>query len=83
MIRCWFLIDLTIKLMIIIKLLLDVSTLSSVIFKCYLKFKPSVQHGVQKRFLSYIWSLHGFENEVEALCLLVFCILLFEERNHF
>ena len=30
---CWFLIDLTIKLMMIIKLLLDVSTLSSVIFK--------------------------------------------------
>ena len=32
-IRCWFLIDLTIKLMMIIKLLLDISTLSSVIFK--------------------------------------------------
>ena len=32
-IRCWFLIDLTIKLMMIIKLLLDVLTLSSVIFK--------------------------------------------------
>ena len=31
--NCWFLIDLTIKLMMILKLLLDVSTLSSVIFK--------------------------------------------------
>ena len=33
--RCWFLIDLTIKLMMIIKLLLDVSTLSSVILKSF------------------------------------------------
>ena len=37
-IRCWFLIDLTIKLMTIIKLLLDVSTLSSVIFKSFFFF---------------------------------------------
>ena len=35
LIRSWFLIDLTIKLMMIIKLLLDVSTLSIIIFKSY------------------------------------------------
>ena len=36
-IKCWFLIDLTIKLMMIIKLLLDVWTLSSVIFSRVVK----------------------------------------------
>ena len=42
--RCWFLIDLTIKLMMIIKLLLDVSTLSLVFFKSLVEVSARVPH---------------------------------------